>query len=296
VPRAGPADGWQTRGMTEVDPAEAPLLQQLERFDRLVVAFSGGVDSSYLVAVAAAVLGSRVTAATAVSPSLPDHELAAARTFAAQRGIAHVEVATDEMERAAYRRNDPDRCWHCKTALFDALEPITAAFGAAAVAVGTVTDDLADHRPGQRAAAQRGVHTPLADAGLNKSEVRRLARARGLPTWDKPAAACLASRVAHGLTVTPLRLSRIEQAESWLRARVGRTVNLRVRDHGDIARIEVDREAMSAVLAVAAETAEVLRGLGWRHVTVDLSGFRSGSLNVDGAGVSGAAWGRPPAR
>ena len=278
-----------------VDRAEVPLLEQLAGFDRLVVAFSGGVDSSYLVAAAAAALGDRVTAATAVSPSLPAHERAAARAFASDLGVAHVEVATDEMQRAAYRRNDADRCFHCKSALFDALAPITAALGPTAVAVGTVTDDLSDHRPGQRAAAERGVHTPLADAGLSKAEVRRLSRLRGLATWDKPAAACLASRVAYGLTVTPLRLSRIEQAEAWLRSHLPGGVNLRVRDHGDVARIEVDRAAVHGVLAVADEAVAVLRDMGWRHVTLDLSGFQSGSLNralqgwTDGRSGSGDA-------
>ena len=277
--------------MPAVDPAETPLLEQLRTFDHLVVAFSGGVDSSYLVAAAADALGDRVTAATAVSPSLPDHELVAARAFAADLGVTHIEVATDEMQRAAYRRNDTDRCFHCKTALFDALEPITAAFASTAVAVGTITDDLADHRPGQRAAAERGVHTPLADAGLSKADVRRLSRARGLPTWDKPAAACLASRVAYGLPVTPSRLSRIEQAEAWLRVQLGSRVNLRVRDHGDVARIEVDRHAIADLLAISSEAVALLTQLGWRHVTVDLEGFRSGSLNPAGDHPSSRAAG-----
>jgi pyridinium-3,5-biscarboxylic acid mononucleotide sulfurtransferase len=282
--------------MAAVDPAEAPLLERLAEFDRLVVAFSGGVDSSYLVATAASVLGKRLTAATAVSPSLPQHELEAARAFAGDLGVAHLEVATDEMQRAAYRRNDTDRCWHCKTALFDALAPITAALEPAAIAVGTVTDDLADHRPGQRAAAERGVHTPLVDAGLSKADVRRLSRARGLPTWDKPAAACLASRVTYGLAVTPARLSRIEHAEIWLRRHLGGHVNLRVRDHGDVARIEVDRDALPAVLAMADDAVRILTDLGWHHVTVDLSGFRSGSLNRGRYDLADGPFGAPGAR
>jgi uncharacterized protein len=266
--------------MPAVDAAEVPLLERLAAFDRLVVAFSGGVDSSYLLATAADALGSRAVAATAVSASLAHEELQAARSFAAALGVRHLEVATDEMARAAYRRNDGDRCFACRTALFDALEPITAALGSAAVAVGTITDDLSEHRPGQRAAALRGVHTPLADAGLGKADVRRLARARGLVTWDKPAAACLASRVAYGLTVTPARLARIERAEAWLRSRLDAAANLRVRDHGDVARIEVDCDRIPAVVALAEEAAAVLGELGWSHVTVDLSGFRSGSLNA----------------
>ena len=261
------------------DPKEQRLATALAARERLIVAFSGGVDSTYLLAVAADVLGGAVTAATAVSPSLPAAERTAARELAAGLGVEHLEVFTDEAERAAYRRNDRDRCFHCKSALFDALEPVIAAAGGADVAVGTITDDLGDHRPGQRAAAQRGVLTPLADAGLSKDDVRRLSRARGLATADKPAAACLASRVVYGLTVTPGRLTRIERAEAWLRARLGAAVNLRVRDHGDIARIEVDQAVLPVLLAFADETAAHLRELGWHHVTVDLEGFCTGSLN-----------------
>ncbi len=254
-------------------------MQALAARDRLVVAFSGGVDSTYLLAVAADVLHERVTAATAVSPSLPEAERAAARSLAADLGVEHLEVFTDEAERAAYRRNDADRCFHCKSALFDALEPVVAAAGGADVAVGTITDDLGDHRPGQRAAAERGVLTPLADAGLGKDDVRRLSRERGLATWDKPAAACLASRVVYGLSVTPSRLTRIERAETWLRARLGPTVNLRVRDHGDVARIEVDSAVLPELLQFSEQAAAHLRRLGWPHVAVDLEGFSSGSLN-----------------
>jgi uncharacterized protein len=261
------------------DPAELRVAERLSDLDRLVVAFSGGVDSTYLLAVAVHVLGDKALAATAVSPSLPVAELTAARSVAADLGVEHLEVVTDEAERAAYRRNDPDRCFHCKSALFDALDQVVAAAGGAAVAVGTITDDLRDHRPGQRAARQRGVLTPLADAGLSKDDVRRLSRARGLPTWDKPAAACLASRVVYGVSVTPARLARIERAEVWLRDRLEPTVNLRVRDHGDVARIEVDGDAVPIVVAVAAEASAFLRELGWLHVTVDLEGFSSGSLN-----------------
>lgn len=265
--------------MPALDPAEQPLVAALGSLDRLVVAFSGGVDSTYLLAVAAYVLGERAIAATAVSPSLPASERAAAAELAAGLGVEHVELSTDEMERAAYRRNDGDRCFHCKSALFDALTPVVQSFPGTAIAVGTITDDLDDHRPGQRAAATRGVLTPLADAGLGKAEVRRLSRARGLPTWDKPAAACLASRVVYGLTVTSDRLSRIERAEAWLRARLGSAANLRVRDHGAGARVEVDADLIPQVTAFLPDLTQALQALGWVTVDIDPEGFRSGSLN-----------------
>lgn len=254
-------------------------MDRLAPLDRLVVAFSGGVDSTYLLAVAADVLGERVLAATAVSPSLPADERTAAHEIASRLGVEQIELHTDEVERAAYRRNDADRCFHCKSALFDALTPVVEAFPGTAVAIGTITDDLGDHRPGQRAAADRGVLTPLADAGLDKAAVRRLSRERSLPTWDKPAAACLASRVVYGLTVTSDRLSRIESAEGWLRARLGRTANLRVRDHGSTARVEVDADRIAEVTGFLPDLAAALQGLGWSAVEVDPQGFRSGSLN-----------------
>lgn len=270
-----------------LEDRRAALYRSLGAHEALVVAYSGGVDSSYLLAAAVDVLGDRAVAATAVSPSLPASERTAAAALARDLGARHVEVATDEMQRAAYRRNDADRCFHCKSALFDVVGPLARQLGPATIAVGTVLDDLGDHRPGQRAAAERGVVTPLADAGLAKADVRALARERGLPTWDKPAAACLASRVVYGLEVTPRRLSRIERAEAWLRTRLGPGVDLRVRDHGDVARVEVARAALPAVAALAAELDEELRGLGWTYATLDLGGFRSGSMNAILAGADG---------
>jgi len=256
------------------------LRDALSAYGSLVVAYSGGVDSSYLLAESVAILGKGALAATAVSPSLPESERVAAADLARSLGARHVEVRTDELERAAYRRNAGDRCFHCKSALFDVVEPLARALGIPTIAVGTVTDDLGDHRPGQRAAQQRGVVTPLADAGLGKADVRALARARGLPTWNKPAAACLASRVIYGLEVTPLRLGRIERAEEWLRERLPQCRNLRVRDHGDVARVEVDPCELAAVVAIAGEVTAHLRDLGWTYITLDLAGFRSGSMNA----------------
>jgi len=266
--------------MDDLDAKRHRLDDLLAGYGDLVVAFSGGVDSSYLLAAAADVLGDRVTAATAISPSLPASEREAAAALARTLGVRHVEVATDELARAAYRRNDAERCFHCKTALLDVVEPLAAALGPGVrIAVGTITDDLGDHRPGQRAARERGAVTPLADAGISKADVRALSRRRGLPTADKPAAACLASRVVYGLEVTPRRLSRIERAEAWLRGRLGPDAQLRVRDHGEIARIEVDADLLGVVAALGPELDAQVRRLGWTWSALDLGGFRSGSMN-----------------
>lgn len=264
----------------DLDDRATRLQRRLAGYGQLVVAYSGGVDSTYLLASAVDALGDGVVAATAVSPSLAAAEREEAAAMARDLGVHHVEVATDEMERAAYRRNDAQRCFHCKSALFDVLEPLAARFGDATIAVGTIVDDLGDHRPGQDAAALRGVATPLADAGLTKVDVRSLSRRRGLPTADKPAAACLASRVVYGLEVTPHRLTRIDRAEAWLRARLGAGVDLRVRDHGDIARVEVSPDHLEALAGLAVELDRELRELGWTFVTIDAGGFRSGSMNA----------------
>ncbi len=248
----------------------------------LLVAFSGGCDSAFLLAAAVHALGTdRVAAATAVSPSLPGVELSRASEYAARLGVRHLTPRTDEMARTAYRQNGPDRCFHCKAELLDVLTPLARDHGLAHVATGTNADDAVDpFRPGIRAAAERGALTPLRDAGLTKDDIRHASRTWGLPTWDKPAAACLSSRVAYGLAITPARLARVERAEAELRARLhdeGYDVrDLRVRDLGDRASIEVDA-ALVAVLAARADlTASVP---GFDSVEVDPRGFRSGSMN-----------------
>lgn len=245
----------------------------------LVVAFSGGVDSALVAAVAHEVLGARALAVTAVSASLPTSERRAAAEFTRRHGIAHVEVCTDELRRPEYVANRGDRCYHCKSALFDVLEPLAALSGAS-VALGTNLDDLGDHRPGLRAAGERGAVAPLVDAGLGKADVRAVSAALGLETTDKPAAACLSSRVAYGEPVTREVLGRIEAAEDGLH-RLGFPV-CRVRSHanGTVARVELPEDELEAAAGRRTEIDAVVRSAGFEFCALDLQGFRSGRMNV----------------
>jgi uncharacterized protein len=256
----------------------------MKSYGTVLVAFSGGADSAFVLARAARVLGpGAVVGATAVSGSLPATELAAAGDFARGLGVRWETPRTDEMSRDGYRANAGDRCFFCKAELLDVLGSVADRLGLAHVATGTNADDVvAGFRPGIRAAAERGAVTPLADAGLTKADVRAASKAMGLVTWDKPAAACLSSRIAYGIEVTPARLARVERAEAALRAALagaGLPVrDLRVRDLGDAgARVEVDRELVPAV-AARPDLLAAVDGFG--PVTLDPLGFRSGSLNT----------------
>lgn len=260
-----------------LDLRRRDLEERLSAAGSLVIAYSGGVDSACLTAVAHDVLGAeRVLAATAVSPSLARRDLLAATDLARERGWNHVTVATDEVVREEYARNATDRCYWCKDVLFAALAPI-AARREARLTVGTNKDDLADFRPGHGAARRHRVLAPLADAKLGKDDVRTLARSLDLPVWDRPASPCLSSRVAYGVRVTQERLERIDAAEEFLRDLGFGT--LRVRDHGDLARVEVPAEEVENVMRNRTDIVERLEELGWRYVTLDLKGFRSGAMN-----------------
>lgn len=253
------------------------LITDLERLAPVVVAFSGGADSAFLAAAATRALGAdRVHCVTAVSPSLAGREADDCRALADEWGLRWTPVTTHEMERAAYRINDTDRCFHCKVELMDVVAPVAASEGATVV-LGVNVDDLGDHRPGQEAARMGGAEFPLVTAGFTKADVRDASRELGLRTWDKPAAACLASRVPYGTEVTVQVLSRVERAESALHDLGFRQV--RVRHYEDTARIEIDLDELQRCVDLRTAVVDAVRAAGYRYVTVDLEGFRSGNLN-----------------
>jgi uncharacterized protein len=261
------------------------LRGQLTGFDRVVVAFSGGADSAFLAWVANDTLGAdRVLAATAVSPSLAPSELTDCRALADEWGLRWVGFDTHELERAAYVVNDGERCYHCKAELMDTLSPV-ATNEAATIVLGVNLDDLGEHRPGQRAATERGARLPLVDAGFTKADVRAASKQLGLRTWDKPAAACLASRLPYGTPVSVGRLSAVARAEEELHL-LG-FGQLRVRHYGDLARIELDSTDLAIAVSRRDEVVAAVKAAGYRYVTLDLEGFRSGNLN-QALGVTGS--------
>ena len=256
------------------------LLALIRELKSCAVAFSGGVDSAVVAKAAHLALGARAVAVTGVSASLAEGELEEARELARLIGIRHAELRTDEFANPSYLANSPDRCYHCKTELYTQLDGVTKQLGVAAVINGANLDDRGDYRPGMHAAVEHSVQSPLLECELSKADVRQLAVHWGLPIWDKPASPCLSSRIAYGEAVTPQRVHMIDRAEQYLRGLGLR--ELRVRYHqGDLARIEVPLAALAELSRpeVRAALVEQLRSLGFKFVTLDLEGFRSGSLN-----------------
>jgi uncharacterized protein len=271
----------ETSPATSLDEKEKSLLATLGELPSLIVALSGGADSAYLAWAAERALGARATSVTALSPSFSSHDRDMVEGFVRATGVHHEFIETHEMQNPAYRANAADRCYFCKDELFAVLDDLARTRQIAAVAYGVNADDSLDFRPGHRAASEHQVLAPLLDACLRKSEVRELSRRAGLPTWDRPASACLASRIPYGTEVTPERLSLVEQGEAALRDLGFR--QFRVRLHDKLARVEIAPDEMPRALnpEMAAAISHRLKTAGFAYVSLDLEGYRQGSLNED---------------
>ena len=255
------------------------LLRLLKRYESVAVAFSGGVDSTFLLAAAKEALGDQVIGVIGRSPSYPKRELEEAVRLAEALGAKYEIIDTDEMENPGYFENSPKRCFHCKTTLFETIGDVAHRVGMKVMVEGSNADDTGDYRPGMEAARKLGVETPLLDVGFTKAEIRDRSEKMGLPTWNKPAMACLASRIPYGESITPSRLSRIEKAEDALRD-LG-VASLRVRDHGEVARIEVAPDQIRVLAADdwRIKIVDALKEAGYQYVCLDLTGYRTGAMN-----------------
>jgi pyridinium-3,5-biscarboxylic acid mononucleotide sulfurtransferase len=258
---------------------EQKLFSILEGLGQVIVAYSGGTDSAYLAWAAGKVLGARAVAITADSASIPESHKRDAEAFARQFGFRHEYIETHEFDNPEYSANNPDRCFHCKDELFKRLEEVGAERGVASIVYGVNKDDLGDYRPGQNAAKIHQVKAPLVEAALTKAEIRELSRLAGLPTWDRPASACLSSRVPYGTPVTKETVKTVEAGEEALKSLGFR--QFRVRFHGELVRIEVARDEMARALTpeMSARFVEVFKPLGFHYVTLDLEGYRQGAMN-----------------